>query len=74
MTIKPDHLLLLVASMVGIVLISRARPVMAQQQRTSLLLPGSGSPETVYWGGTTYNSDDSGMRYSASGADVRARR
>ena len=71
MTLKPDHLMLLIASMVGLVLVTRSRSVMAQQ-RTSQLMPNG--PETIFWGGTPYNDDASGAKYSATGADVRARR
>lgn len=70
MTIKPDTVLLLIASMVGLVLISRSRPALAAQ--SSALMPGS--PETIYWGTYNYANDASGEKYSATGADVRARR
>lgn len=45
MNLKPDHILILVASMVGLVLISKARPASAKRP-----IAPNRSPENLYGG------------------------
>lgn len=51
MTIKPDHLLLMIAAAVGVVLILKSRQVV-QAQGAARQVVGTGSPENVYSGMT----------------------
>lgn len=51
MTLKPDHLLLMIAGAVGVVLIFKSRQV-AQAQAAARPVAGSGSPQNVYSGMT----------------------